>query len=162
MGASWSGWPVEDVALSEIVMVEVPEGVTRGAEGGGGVIDALPPPQPVATVIQKNAAERTPQRARRLLHAAGWRVRRFLPRNASRRKSRASKIGAGRRNCEMGRIRRGADGGIWAGPLVVTVTVKVALPLASETLAGTWQTAPSGAPLQLNPTEPVKPAPEVS
>ena len=41
MGCNWSGWPVEDVALSEIVMVEVPEGVTIG--GGGVAMDAAPP-----------------------------------------------------------------------------------------------------------------------
>jgi len=50
-----------------------------------------------------------------------------------------------------------------AGPLVVMVTVKDAVaPLASETLAGTWQTAPRGAPLQVSPTVPEKPAPGVS
>src|SRR5690242_20076314 len=67
MGCSWSGWPVEDVALGETVMVEVPEGVTMG---GGGVIDALPPPHPArANVMQRMAAERAPQRARGLLQA---------------------------------------------------------------------------------------------
>ena len=65
MGCNWRGWPVEDVALSEIVRVEVPEGVTIG---GGGVMAALPPPQPVrANPIQKIAAERTLHRARRSL-----------------------------------------------------------------------------------------------
>jgi hypothetical protein len=45
---------------------------------------------------------------------------------------------------------------------VVTVTLNVAAPFASETLAGTWQTAARGAPLQLSETVPVKPAPGVS
>lgn len=59
--------------------------------------------------------------------------------------------------------RSGADGGNWAEPLVVTVTVTfVAAPLASETFAGTWQAAPTGVPLQLSPTVPVNPAPGVS
>ncbi len=54
---------MEDVALSEIVIVEVPEGVTIG--GGGGVTAALLPPQPEKTrVTNKIAAERTPQRAK--------------------------------------------------------------------------------------------------
>lgn len=58
---------MEDVALSEIVMVEVPEGVTIG--GGGGVTEALlllpPPPQPArAKAKQKIAVEKTPRKAR--------------------------------------------------------------------------------------------------
>jgi len=163
MGCNWSGWPVEDVAVSEIVMVEVPEGVTTG---GGGVTAALPPPQPAkANGRQKIAAERTAQRTRRLLRAGSWSARRFLPRTVNKKKSRASTIGVGRGTCgtrEMGGMRSGADGGNWAGPLVVTLTVNVAGPLASETPAGTWQRAPRGAPLQVNQTVPVKPAPAVS
>lgn len=43
MGCNCSGWPVEEVALKEIVIVEVPEGVMTS--GGGGVVtDALLPP----------------------------------------------------------------------------------------------------------------------
>ena len=65
---------MKDVALSEIVIVEVPEGVTIG--GGGGVIAALPPPQPANTnIVQEIATERTPQNARRFLRAAGWNAR---------------------------------------------------------------------------------------
>lgn len=46
------------MALREIVMVEVPAGVTIG---GGGVIEALPPPQPArAKVMQRIVAERAP------------------------------------------------------------------------------------------------------
>jgi len=161
MGCSWSGWPVEDVALGETVMVEVRDGVTMG--GGGGVTATLPPPQPeMANVIQNNAAENTPQRTRRLLRAGSWSARRFLPRTVNKRKSRASTIDVGRGTCEIGGMRGGADGGNWAGPLVVTLTVNVAGPLASETPAGTWQRAPRGAPLQVNQTVPVKRAPAVS
>jgi hypothetical protein len=55
MGCNCSGWPEEEFALREMVIVEVPEGVTTG---GGGVTDALqPPPQPArAKVMQKIAA----------------------------------------------------------------------------------------------------------
>lgn len=149
-----------DVALKEIVMVEVPEGVTIG---GGGVIAALPPPQPANTkAVQKIATKKTPQKARRFLRAAGWNARRCLLKNASKKKSRASKIGAGRGTRESGGMRSGMEGGNAAGPLVVTVTLKVAVPLARETLAGTWQTAPRGAPLQLKATVPLKPEPGVS
>ena len=60
MGCNWSGWPDEEVAASEIVMVEVLAGVTTGVGGTA----ALPPPQPVrASATQKIAAERTPQSA---------------------------------------------------------------------------------------------------
>lgn len=69
MGCNCSAWPVEELALSEIVMVEVPEGVTRG--GGGVVADAAPPPQPAsANVTPKIATKRTPQKARRLSQGA--------------------------------------------------------------------------------------------
>lgn len=160
MGWSWSGWPVEDVALREIVMVEVPEGVTTG---GGGVTAALPPPQPVRiNEMQKIGAARTPQSAKRFLRTTGRSTSAFLLENANTKKRSASKIGAGKGTRKTGGMRSGANGGSSAEPLVVTVTVKVAGPLASETLAGTWQTAPRGAPLQLRETVPVKPAPGVS
>ena len=160
MGCNCRGWPDEDVAESEIVIVEVPEGVTTG--GGGVVTAALPPPQPeTANVMQRMVAERTPRRTRRFLRAASWNARRSLPRIVNK-KNRASTIGANKGTCGAGGRRSGADGGNWAEPLVVTATVKVAAPLASETLAGTWQTAPRGAPLQLSETAPVKPAPGVS
>lgn len=71
MGWSCSGWPAEDVALSEIVIVKVPEGVIIGG-GGVTVAVALPPPQPVRTNgMEKIAATRTAQKARRLLLATG-------------------------------------------------------------------------------------------
>jgi len=89
---------------------------------------------------------------------AWWNARTFFLRKKTyKRKSRASKVGAGRGTREAGGMRSGADGGNWAGPLVVTVAVNVAVPPASETLAGTWHTAPRGAPLQLSPTMPAKP-----
>lgn len=110
MGCSCSGWPVEDVALSEIVMVEVPEGVTIG--GGGVVMDAALPPQPVsANVIQKIAAWSIPQSARRLVRLAGWGVRRFLVRSANKKNSRVSKVGRSRRTCEIGWMRSVMGGG---------------------------------------------------
>lgn len=110
MGCSCSGWPEEEFALSEIVMVEVPEGVTIC--GGGGVTAALPPPQPARTNgMQKIAAERTPQSARRLLRAAGESTFAFLLKNANNKKSIASKIGAGRGTSKIGGMRSGADGG---------------------------------------------------
>jgi hypothetical protein len=69
MGCNCRGWPDEDVAESEIVMVEVPDGVTMG--GGGGVTAALPPPHPEKlSVTQKIATERAPQSAKRFLDAA--------------------------------------------------------------------------------------------
>lgn len=157
MGWSWSGWPEEDVALSEIVIVKVPEGVITG---GGGVTAAvgLPPPQPAkASVKQRIREERTTQRARLLLRPTSWNASRCLLKNANR-KSRASRIGACIGTREVGGKRRRVDGGKTAGPLVVTVTVSVAGPLASETLAGTWQRAPRGTPVQLIETVPVKPA----
>lgn len=100
---------MEDVALKEIVMVEVPEGVTIG---GGGVTAALPPPQPANTkAVQKIATKKTPQKARRFLRAAGWNARRCLLKNASKKKSRARKIGAEKGTREMGGTRSGAVGG---------------------------------------------------
>lgn len=70
MGCNWSGWPDEELAESEIVMVEVPEGVTIG--GGGGVMDTLPPPPQPARMngMQKIAAKRIAHRAGRLLRVA--------------------------------------------------------------------------------------------
>lgn len=76
MGCNCSGWPDADMAESEIVMVEVPEGVTIG--GGGGATDAVPPPPQPARMngMQKIVAERIARRAWRLLRA-GWRARQF-------------------------------------------------------------------------------------
>src|SRR5215831_16553148 len=134
MGWSCSGWPVEDVALSEIVSVEVPEGVTMG---GGVVIAALPPPQPAReNGMQKMAAERTPQSVRRLLRAGGGNGRAFLLKKANSQKRRASKTGAGTGKRETGGVG-GAKGGNWAVPLVVTVTLKGAgFPFVTATLEG--------------------------
>lgn len=109
MGWIWSGCPAEDVALSEIVIVEVPEGVTTG---GGVVIVALPPPQPARTNgIQKTTAARTPQNARRLLRTAGRKTRAFILQNANSKKRSASKIVTVRGTREMGGMRSGTDGG---------------------------------------------------
>jgi hypothetical protein len=48
-------------------------------------------------------------------------------------------------------------------PLVVTVTVNGrAAPLVTERLAGTWQAAPKGAPLQAREILPVKPGPGIN
>ena len=82
MGCKLRGWPVEEVALKEIGMVEVPEGVTTG---GGVVTAALPAPQPaLAKAMQKVAARRTPQKATRILRVARGSARRFLAENASK------------------------------------------------------------------------------
>src|SRR5690348_13782873 len=99
MGCSWSGWPVEDVALRETVMVEVPEGVTMG---GGGVIDALPPPHPArANVMQRMAAERAPQRPGGFYRlAVGVRAGSYRELR-TRRKARARKVGASRGTREI-------------------------------------------------------------
>ena len=46
MGGNWSGCcVVVDMALRLMVMVDVPEGVTRGGRGGGVVVTALVLPQ---------------------------------------------------------------------------------------------------------------------
>lgn len=75
--------------------------------------------------------------------------------------ARESKANGG--TCDVGGRRKGVAGGSNAGPLVVTVRVNVvAAALVSETLAGAWQTAPRGAPLQLRETVPEKPDPGVS
>ena len=160
MGWSCSGWPVEEVALSEIVMVEVPEGVTTG----GGVV-VLPPPQPARNNGMKKmaTAERAPQSVRRLLRTAGGNARSFLLKRENNRERSASKIGVGTGTRETGGMLSGAEGGNWAGPLVVTVTLKGAgLPFVTATLEGAWQTAPRGAPLQVSPIVPVKPDPGMS
>lgn len=109
MGWSYSDWPVEDAALSEIVIVEVPEGVISGR---GGAMAALPPPQPEKLIAtEKMTAERAAPRARRLLRVAGWKACRFLTESANK-KRRTSKIGVGRGTREMGGTRSGAAGGI--------------------------------------------------
>src|ERR1700752_745127 len=103
MGCNWSGWPEGEVAESVTVRVEVPEGVTTG---GGGVTAALPPPQPVrANVMQ--GMETAPQRTRQFLRAASWKVRRFLQKNATKRKNRARKAGTDAGTCEIGGMRSG-------------------------------------------------------
>src|SRR5215469_18891652 len=138
MGCNCRGWPVDEAAVSEIVMVEAPEGVTIGE--GGELTDALPPPQPARrNGMQKIAtAKRTPQSGRRLLRTAHGNTRALLLKKANSKKRRASKIGAGRGTREMGGMRSGADGGNWAGPLVVTVTLKGAgFPYLTATFEGT-------------------------
>src|ERR1700752_2596848 len=103
MGCNWSGWPEGEVAESVTVRVEVPEGVTTG---GGGVTAALPTPQAVrATVIQR--VETAPQRTRQFLRAASWKVRRFLQKNATKRKNRARKAGSDAGPCKIGGRRIG-------------------------------------------------------
>lgn len=106
--------------------------------------------------------EMAAQSAVRFLRMMGENARAFLFKSADNKRRSASKVGTKRGTCGIRGMRSGTDGGNWAGPLVVTVTLNVAAPLASETLAGTWQTAPRGAPLQFNATVPVKPAPGVS
>lgn len=99
---------MEDAALSEIVIVEVPEGVITG---GGGVTAALPPPQPVrAKVMQRIAAERTSQSARRLLRTAGEKKGALLIKNANSKKRRVSKSGTSRGTRKIGGMRSGSDG----------------------------------------------------
>jgi hypothetical protein len=59
--------------------------------------------------------------------------------------------------------RRGKEGGSAALPAVETVTVNGASdPFAIDTVDGTWQTAPRGAPLQASETVPLKPGPGLS
>lgn len=99
---------MEDVALREIVIVEVPEGVISG---GGGAIAALPPPQPEKMkAAKKMMAGRSPQKARQFFRVAGWNACRLLPKNASNKKKRARKIGVGRGARESGGRRRGTEG----------------------------------------------------
>jgi hypothetical protein len=152
MGGSWRGLPVEDMALGVTVIVEVPDGVTIG--GGGGTTEALPPPQPATPqATQKTALARTVASLKRLEPPAFCKVRKVL--EASRRSSASAKKG-NRCRPGVGLRRNGAKGGEMAEPLVVTVTVKGAgAPPEIETLAGSWQAAPRGAPLHVSVTVPV-------
>jgi hypothetical protein len=142
MGGSWSDLPEEDIALSVIVMVEVPEGVMTG----GGVRKALPPPQPATPrTTLKTAVARTAQSLKRLGPAALCNLLRFF--KAIQRTSASANKG-NTRSPGVGLRRGGAEGGKMAAPLVVTVTVNgAAAPFEIDTLAGTWQLAPRGAPL---------------
>src|SRR5215469_11804761 len=72
MGCHCRGWPVDEAAVSEIVMLEAPEGVTIGE--GGELTDALPPPQPARrNGMQKIAtAKRTPLEWQTTLADGPW------------------------------------------------------------------------------------------
>jgi hypothetical protein len=150
MGWSWSGLPVEDMALGVTIIVEVPEGVMMG----GGTIEAVPPPQPaMPQATQKTALARTVASLKRLGPRAFCKVRRVL--EASTRSSASTNKG-NTRSPGMGPKRSREKGGALAAPLVVIVTVKGAgAPLEIETLAGTWQAAPRGAPVHVSDTVPV-------
>lgn len=142
--------PVEDMALGVTVIMEVPEGVMMG----GGTVEAVPPPQPATPqVTQKTALARTVASLKRLGPPACCEVRRVL--EASTRISASTNKG-NRRRTGVGLKRSGAYGGEMAEPLVVTVTVNgTTAPFEIDTLAGTWQAAPRGAPLHVRDTVPV-------
>jgi hypothetical protein len=150
MGGSWSGWPVEDMALGVTIIVEVPEGVTIG----GGTTEALPPPQPARPqAAQKTAIARIVASLKCQEPPAFCKVRRVL--DERRRTSVSANKGQTRRP-GIGLMRSGADNGALAAPLVVTVTVNgTTAPFEIDTLAGTWQAAPRGAPLHVRDTVPV-------
>jgi hypothetical protein len=150
MGGSCNGLPVEDMALGVMMIVKVPEGVKMG----GGTTEADPPPQPATAQVMKiTALARTVASLRRLGPPARCELRRVL--EASKR-ARTSDNKRHARRPGMGLKRRGAEGGALAEPLVVTVTVNGAgAPLEIETLAGSWQAAPTGAPLHMSDTVPV-------
>jgi hypothetical protein len=141
---------VEDMALGVTVIVEVPEGVKMG----GGTMEAVPPPQPAtAQDTQKTALAKIVVSLKRLGSSACCKVRRVL--EASKRRSASANKG-NRRRTGVSLKRSGVYGGEMAEPLVVTVTVNGAgAPPEIETLAGTWQAAPRGAPLQVSDTVPV-------
>jgi hypothetical protein len=163
------------------VIVEVPDGVTMegGVTMGAGVTVALPLPQPAAQITEyrKIAARAPPHakrlalcataalQARRLALGAPANFERFLALTASCKiqrflmaptKIRASARRRTRRIPGGGTRRPGIETGRTAVPLVVTATVSGAgAPLTIATLAGSWQTAASGAPLQESETVPL-------
>ena len=146
-----------DMALTVIVMVEVPEGVTRG---GGVVVMALLLPQPAAEITeQRKMMVSAAVHAKRREWSAGAKIQRFMTKNARRIKS----SGRSRRIRDGGLKCHGIEGGSTAVPAVETVTVNGAgAPFAIDTAGGTWQTVPRGAPLQASETVPLKPAPGLS
>src|SRR5215469_5669292 len=158
MGCNCSGCPEEEVAASVMVSVEVPGGVTIGG-GGATATEAEPPPQPARPRdTQKIPKASIPQNAKRFLALAHSNARLFR----SNKRISATASSGSRGVPEIGRGRRGADGGRIDKPAVFTVTVKVAaVPLARETAEGTWHVAASGAPLQASETLPVNPCPGV-
>lgn len=156
MGCNCNGCPVRDVALMVIVIVEVPEGVMMGGGVvttlGDGVVMLLP--QPVAPITkQSRIAARAPLHAKRRVRVAPSSVQRFLvmiTKSRTTARSGRTRIPAG------GAKRLGVKCGSAAPPLVDTATVNGAgVPFASVTVAGAWQTAASGAPLQANDMAPL-------
>ena len=114
MGWSWSGWPVEDMALGVTVMVEVPEGVKMG----GGTSEAVPPPQPAtAQAREKTTLARIVTSLKRPGLPAFCKVRRVLEvskrRSASARKGNRRKPGVGLKRSE--RTLQAASSGFQQG-----------------------------------------------
>src|SRR5580693_991043 len=113
MGWSWSGLPVEDMALGVTVIVEAPEGVMMG----GGTMEAVPPPQPARPqAAQKTAIARIVASLKCQEPPAFCKVRRVL--DERRRTSVSANKGQTRRP-GVGLKRSGAYGGEMEEPLVV-------------------------------------------
>src|SRR5437879_13876897 len=90
--------------------------------------------------------------AKRLAPTAPSKIQRFLAMNT---RSRANARSGSKRIPEGGTRRRGIEGGSMALPLVDTVTVNGAgAPFVIDTVAGTWQVALRGAPVQASATVP--------
>jgi len=157
MGWSWSGLPVEDMALGVTVIVEVPEGVMTG----GGIRLMPPPPQPAMPRAEhKTPVVRIMRSLKRLGRVESWNSWPSL-KAIQRTSVRANEGHTG--SPGLGLMRSGAEGGKMAEPLVVTVTVNgAATPFEIDTLAGSWQAAPKGAPLHVSDTVPLYPAPGVN
>ncbi|SRR5712692_1654182 len=137
MACSCSACPEEDIAVGEIAIVEVPEGVTMdgGVTGGGGVTE-LPLPQPAAyNTEHRKIAVRALFHAKRLELTTPSNIQRFL---LAITKTRATARRINTRILSAGTKRPGIQRGKMPAPLVDTVTVNGAgTPFASDTLAGT-------------------------
>ena len=116
-----------------------------------GVVAALPPQPEAPNITQRirtQAADRAPDFSSEVVRKARKRAA------VSRRNTRAISGHNGMRKTGHGRVPR--DTGRNADPLVETLTVNgtEAVPLTDK-LAGTWHSAPVGAPLQVKEIVPV-------